>query len=159
MVGQQQAQEVLDAFRDVVRGYRRRALVPAVREAGVPGSVLTLLGLLDGHGPCRVGDLAALAGTGAGTTSRQAALAEDLGLVVRGPDPADGRACRLTPSPDGLAVLHLARAAQLEQLRQVLAGWDDADVDTLARLLRRLLAPRPEHHDHRARPDRQLENA
>lgn len=56
-------------------------------------------------GPVRLGDLAAHEGVSAPTLSRLVGGLEGLGLLVRAPDPADGRASLISLSPTGEAEL------------------------------------------------------
>ncbi|GLX97984.1 MarR family transcriptional regulator [Herbidospora sp. NBRC 101105] len=56
-------------------------------------------------GPVRLGDLAAHEGVSAPTLSRVVGGLENLGLVARTPDPADGRASLISLTPEGEAEL------------------------------------------------------
>ncbi|WP_062354646.1 MarR family winged helix-turn-helix transcriptional regulator [Herbidospora yilanensis] len=56
-------------------------------------------------GPVRLGDLAAHEGVSAPTLSRVVAGLENLGLLARTPDPADGRASLISLTPEGEAEL------------------------------------------------------
>jgi len=146
VVDERVAEDLVQAFSDVVRAVR---VGDRQGQGSAPAAVLALLADLHRLGDVRVGDLAAVSGTGAPTASRHAAAAEELGLVVRRPDPDDRRACRLALTPDGARVLEAHRAQQSRRLCQSLADWSDEDADTLLRLLRRLgpnaPAPTPLH--------------
>lgn len=71
------------------------------------------------------------------TVSRQVRALEELGLLCREPDEADGRAARLRLSPDGQARFDAARGRRRQRFRAQLGGWDERDVATLADLLTR----------------------
>ncbi|MCF3122259.1 MarR family transcriptional regulator [Streptomyces arenae] len=97
-----------------------------------------LLVRLDDSGPQRATDLAAFIGVGKATMSRQLRAMEQLGLVSREPDPADGRAWLIRLTPEGSTRFRTVRAARRAQYVRRLAGWDRAEVAELARLLGRL---------------------
>ncbi|MEU5577137.1 MarR family winged helix-turn-helix transcriptional regulator [Streptomyces huasconensis] len=99
-----------------------------------------LLVCLDDSGPQRATDLAAYIGVGKATMSRQLRAMEELGLVSREPDPADGRAWLIRLTPDGRARFRTVRAARRARYVRQLQGWDRAEVAELARLLGRLNA-------------------
>ena len=73
-----------------------------------------------------------------GQLSRTVRELEELGLVERAPDPADGRSSLLSPTPEGLARLVAARAPQQGTLQASLEEWDLDDIHSLTRLLRAL---------------------
>ena len=58
--------------------------------------------------------------------------------IERQPDPNDARARLVALSADGTARMTEATAARRARLSEVLDRWDDADLETLARLLDRL---------------------
>ncbi|WP_369214741.1 MarR family winged helix-turn-helix transcriptional regulator [Streptomyces flavofungini] len=97
-----------------------------------------LLVCLDDGGPQRATDLAAYIGVGKATMSRQLRALEELGLVSRAPDPADGRAWLIRLTPDGRTRFRTVRAARRAQYVRRLQGWDRAEVAELARLLGQL---------------------
>jgi DNA-binding MarR family transcriptional regulator len=97
-----------------------------------------LLALLNLGGPTRLTTLAVQLGVGKGTTSRQIAGLEKLGLVRRRPDPNDGRAALLEMTEEGCEAFNRTRAARLERLRRMLDSWPQDDLSVLARLLNRL---------------------
>ncbi|MFD0484098.1 MarR family winged helix-turn-helix transcriptional regulator [Kineococcus sp. GCM10028916] len=100
----------------------------------------SLLVRLDDVGETRPSDLATFFGIGKPTLSRQVQLLERLGLVTREADPTDGRAVRLTLSPEGLEKVHAARSARRQRLHSRLEGWPEDDMTELATLLGRLNA-------------------
>ncbi|WP_447039966.1 MarR family winged helix-turn-helix transcriptional regulator [Streptomyces sp. DSM 118878] len=97
-----------------------------------------LLVCLDDGGPQRATELAAYIGVGKATMSRQLRALEELGLVSREPDPADGRAWLIRLTRDGRTRFRTVRAARRAQYVRRLQGWDRAEVAELARLLGQL---------------------
>lgn len=99
-----------------------------------------LLVRLEEAGPQRATELAGYFGVGKATMSRQLHALEDLGLVAREPDPADGRASLVRITAEGEARFGRVRDARRERYVRKLAGWDRAEISELARLLRQLNA-------------------
>ncbi|MEV0318605.1 MarR family winged helix-turn-helix transcriptional regulator [Streptomyces sp. NPDC050658] len=97
-----------------------------------------LLVCLDDSGPQRATDLAAYIGVGKATMSRQLRALEELGLVAREPDPADGRAWLVHLTESGGARFRTVRAARRERYVRQLSGWERSEVAELARLLHQL---------------------
>lgn len=98
-------------------------------------------GLLVRLGECggqRATELAAYIGVGKATMSRQLRALEELGLVARQPDPADGRAWLITLTPEGQSRVSRVREARRARYAGRLADWDPREVTELARLLRQL---------------------
>lgn len=82
-----------------------------------------------------------------GQISRTVRELEELGLVQRTPDPADGRSSRLSATAEGLERLAAARAPQDGALLDALEQWPIDDITNLTRLLRALTSgehPTPE---------------
>ncbi|WP_199551225.1 MarR family winged helix-turn-helix transcriptional regulator [Streptomyces sp. N35] len=99
-----------------------------------------LLVRLDEGGPQRATELAAYFGVGKATMSRQLRALEELGLVAREPDPADGRAALVRLTEEGRDRFRTVRGARRGRYVRQLAGWDRAEVAELARLLHQLNA-------------------
>ncbi|GGY69062.1 transcriptional regulator [Streptomyces xanthochromogenes] len=99
-----------------------------------------LLVRLDEAGPQRATELAGYFGVGKATMSRQLHALEDLGLVAREPDPADGRASLVRITPEGTARFGRVRDARRESYVRRLANWDRLEISELARLLHQLNA-------------------
>ncbi|MGW0732897.1 MarR family winged helix-turn-helix transcriptional regulator [Streptomyces sp. NPDC002851] len=99
-----------------------------------------LLVRLEEAGPQRATELAAYIGVGKATMSRQLRALEELGLVTRTPDPADGRAFLLRLTEEGRARYRTVRDARRERYVRRLADWDRGEVAELARLLGQLNA-------------------
>jgi DNA-binding MarR family transcriptional regulator len=75
-----------------------------------------------------------------GQISRTVRELEQLGLIMRTPDPDDGRSSLLSPTPAGLERLAAARAPQENLLVDALAAWPVDDILNLTRLLHALTA-------------------
>jgi DNA-binding MarR family transcriptional regulator len=89
------------------------------------------------EGPTRAADLCTYFGVDKSAVSRQLRLLEELGLVERGADPADGRAQLLALTPEGRRRLTKARDARRGRIRRQLDRWDEDDVARLGELLAR----------------------
>lgn len=97
-----------------------------------------LLVRLEEAGQQRATELAGYFGVGKATMSRQLRALEELGLVTREPDPADGRASLVRLTGEGLARFRRVRDARRDRYVRKLAGWDRGEVAELARLLHQL---------------------
>ncbi|MEN8650941.1 MarR family transcriptional regulator [Streptomyces sp. 21So2-11] len=97
-----------------------------------------LLVRLDEADRQRATELAAWFGVGKATMSRQLRAMEDLGLVTREPDPADGRASLVALTDGGRERFRRVRDARRARYVRKLADWDRAEVAELARLLHQL---------------------
>ncbi|GAB2726020.1 MarR family winged helix-turn-helix transcriptional regulator [Streptomyces bullii] len=101
-------------------------------------SAYGLLVRLDEGGPQRATELAAYIGVGKATMSRQLRALEQLGLVAREPDPADGRAWLIALTQEGQDRVRRVREARRARYARRLADWDPGEVTELARLLHEL---------------------
>jgi DNA-binding MarR family transcriptional regulator len=101
-------------------------------------SAYGLLVRLDECGRQRATELAAYIGVGKATMSRQLRALEDLGLVAREPDPADGRAWLVHLTEEGRDRFRTVREARRGRYVRQLARWDPREVAELARLLHQL---------------------
>lgn len=106
-----------------VIGERARAVHPDLQ----PASYL-MLAHLDESGPQRGSSLTETFGIDKGAISRQVQHLVDLGLVVRTPDPADGRAALLSLTDDGRARMRKVADQRRELLEQRFGDWSDADL-------------------------------
>ena len=75
-----------------------------------------------------------------GQISRTVRELEQLGLIERTPDPADGRSSLLSPTALGIERLAIAREPQEDSLMVALEEWDVDDIRNLAHLLHALTA-------------------
>ncbi|WP_221348115.1 MarR family winged helix-turn-helix transcriptional regulator [Streptomyces beigongshangae] len=101
-------------------------------------SAYGLLVRLEERGRQRATELAAYIGVGKATMSRQLRALEEVGLVAREPDPADGRAWLVHLTQEGRERFRVVRAARRARYVSELANWERGEVADLARLLRRL---------------------
>ncbi|MBJ7904275.1 MarR family winged helix-turn-helix transcriptional regulator [Streptomyces sp. NPDC003656] len=101
-------------------------------------SAYGLLIRLDECGGRRATELAAYIGVGKATMSRQLRALEELGLIAREPDPADGRAWLVTLTEEGRRRVGTVREARRARYVSQLAHWDRREVAELARLLHQL---------------------
>jgi DNA-binding MarR family transcriptional regulator len=116
-------------------GRQLRAVSPGLDKASV-----SLLATLEEHDDARPSDVAAAAGLDLSTVSRQLRQLERLGLVTRRPDGVDGRACRMSLTPQGQGCLSAVRSSRAAMLDEVFRDWPDAERRHLLSLLDRLLA-------------------
>lgn len=123
---------VPDLYR-IARRLRRLSGSPQLDVA-----TLMLLHRLGCEGATRPSDLATELGLDASTVSRHARTLLDAGLVERQPDPADGRAFRLSLTLDGESAMTEAFRRREDAVTAATASWDPADVADLRRLLGRL---------------------
>jgi DNA-binding MarR family transcriptional regulator len=105
---------------------------------GLEAAAYGLLVRLEDAGAQRATDLAAYFGVGKATMSRQLRALEEVGLVGREPDPADGRASLVRLTEEGMERFRRVRIARRERYVRKLAGWDRGEIAELARLLRQL---------------------
>lgn len=101
-------------------------------------SAYGLLIRLEECGSQRATELAAYIGVGKATMSRQLRALEELGLVAREPDPADGRAWLVALTQEGRRRVGRVREARRARYGRRLAHWDRSEVAELARLLHEL---------------------
>jgi len=108
----------------------------AVHDDLQPASYLMLSWLAD-EGPVRASEMAESFHIDKGAVSRQLQHLDELGLVVRTPDPADGRATLVAASDD--AVRRLADVAEHRRkwLDEQLADWSAEEMSEFAATLGR----------------------
>jgi DNA-binding MarR family transcriptional regulator len=99
-----------------------------------------LLVRLEESGPQRATELSEFFGVGKATMSRQLRALQELGLIAREPDPADGRASLIRITDEGLDRFRLVRDARRGRYVRKLADWDRREIAELARLLHQLNA-------------------
>ncbi|WP_375385691.1 MarR family winged helix-turn-helix transcriptional regulator [uncultured Microbacterium sp.] len=73
-----------------------------------------------------------------GQISRTVRELEQMALIERTPDPADGRSSILSATPLGLERLAAAREPQADSLLRALDDWEVGDIRNLTRLLHAL---------------------
>ena len=117
----------------------RLAIVRTARrmrqEAGADLSptLIAALATIDRHGPLTPSELADVERVKRPTATRIAAALERDGLIERAADPADGRACLLSASRDGAALLKRVRSRKNAYISRRLRKLGDEDVETLER--------------------------
>ncbi|TDC37363.1 MarR family transcriptional regulator [Micromonospora sp. 15K316] len=89
-------------------------------------------------GPQNVSALAARLNLDGSTVTRQVSAMQRDGLIVREPDPRDGRGMVVSATPTGLQRMAAVQAARTRLYGDILAGWAPEDRDTLADMLHRL---------------------
>jgi DNA-binding MarR family transcriptional regulator len=103
------------------------------------------LATIELHGPLTPSELAEREQVRRPTATRVIARLEGAGLVLRTPDPADGRACIVSVTPEGRALVRRIRRRKDEYLARRLRRLDRDDVAALERaadLLESLLEER-----------------
>jgi len=120
----------------------RRVFAERAAAAGVVVSQPAgdLLSRIDDDGPLILGELGRLAHMDPSAVGRQVRQLEVQGLVVRAPDPDDGRVTRVTATPTGRALRRRLDEAGRRHLADTLADWPAEDRRELARLLPKLVA-------------------
>lgn len=88
--------------------------------------------------PRRISVLAEMAHCDVSTMSRQVSALTELGLITKTPDPDDGRAWRVTLTPEGRSAVDEATRNRAAWLAGLLASWTDADADSATTHLHRL---------------------
>jgi DNA-binding MarR family transcriptional regulator len=113
------ARETAGRLRVAVGAFKRR-----VREASAAGELsgpqLTALSRLDRQGPVTTAELARREQISPQAMGATIASLEDLGLVARSADPADGRRSILSLTPEGLAAIRSGRNALVDRITVVL---------------------------------------
>lgn len=99
-----------------------------------------LLFRISTQAPMRLSELAGSVALDVSTVSRQMAHLVASGLVVKVPDPEDGRACLLSLSELGRTVLESVSEARRQVLAEAVAGWTEVERQALADGLLRLTA-------------------
>lgn len=94
-----------------------------------------LLGRLDTLGPLRLSQLAEWQSVDKSTMTAQVRRLEQAGLVVRVPDPTDGRAALVSVSARGADLYAEARTRARQVFDELVAGWTTNDRETFAVLL------------------------
>jgi DNA-binding MarR family transcriptional regulator len=123
----------------------KRIYLPSVRHLrmknpGLDKASVPLLATLDEHGDVRPSDAAAALELDLSTVSRQLHQLEQLGLVTRRRDGADGRASRISLTEQGRQSLAFVKASRAATLDAVFGDWPEDERRQLLNLLDRLLA-------------------
>jgi DNA-binding MarR family transcriptional regulator len=129
------------ALNRILRWASRPAVSTALAGPTADDLSPTDLWLLDGitrHGPLRASDIAAWQGVDKSTMTAQLRRLSARGLVARETDPADGRAALVRATEEGRRLHAAVTRNGAKVLDALLAEWDPADRQELARLLTRL---------------------
>jgi len=132
--------DALQAIEDEI-GVLVRRLKRAINERAhavnrdLQGASYLLLGWLAEHGPVRASAIVEVFGMDKGSLSRQLQHLEELGLVERTPDPADGRATLVSASSEGARRLTEVDAQRRVSLDEGLGDWSVAELEAFARQL------------------------
>lgn len=108
---------------------RRRTPAPALDR-----SEYLLLRTLDASGPADICGLAAALGLDPSTVGRQVAVMAGKELVERHPSDTDRRRSIVSPTEAGLAAMETVRAERRTGTAELLAGWSEEDLRTLAEM-------------------------
>ena len=117
----------------------RLAIVRTARrmrqEAGAELSptLIAALATIERHGPLTPSELADIERVKRPTATRIAAALEKDGLIERAADPTDGRACLLSTSREGKALIKRVRSRKNAYISRRLRKLGDEDVETLER--------------------------
>jgi DNA-binding MarR family transcriptional regulator len=135
------ARETAGRLHVAIGAFKRR-----VREASAAGELsgpqLTALSRLDRQGPVTTAELARREQISPQAMGATIATLEELGLVARSADPADGRRSILSLTPDGLAAIRSGRNALVDRITAVLeesfTGTETEVLAAAAPLIQRL---------------------
>jgi DNA-binding MarR family transcriptional regulator len=99
------------------------------------GSSYLMLGWISEHGPARASVIVEEFGIDKGSMSRQLQHLEELGLVERTPDPADGRATLVSASEEAVRRLADVEGHRRAFLDERLGDWSVTELEEFARQL------------------------
>ena len=113
----------------------------------LPPGHLSLLNRLSARGPLRIGALALMLGIDNSTITPQIQSLERDGLIVRNPDPRDGRAALVEITQAGERLLTRLRRTRQTMLNEKLSSWPrqerEAAAAAISRLADALVQPSP----------------
>jgi DNA-binding MarR family transcriptional regulator len=135
------------AFGELMGEFRRvyAQAAESVSPGMLPGT-FKVLSSIQRAGSISVSGLAERLTADKGQVSRSVTELEDLGLVARTADAADGRIKLITVTPEGLSRLERARLPYEGRLSEVLADWPVDTIEKLTELLHALTAGEVPHH-------------
>ncbi|MEV4759434.1 MarR family winged helix-turn-helix transcriptional regulator [Micromonospora sp. NPDC049559] len=119
-------------------GEATRRSDPSAEHRVLDRAAYAILRHLDAAGPQNVSALAAYLVLDGSTVTRQVSAMQRDGLIVREPDPRDGRGTVVAPTEAGLNRMNAVRAARARLYDGILADWPDEERRVLARMLERL---------------------
>lgn len=112
----------------------------AAADVSLSQPAYALLRILIDDGPLPSSSLARTAHMDVAMATRQVNAMHDAGLVVRRPDPADGRVSLVAATKEGRRAAGALQEVRRHHLERALAGWTAADLSDLDRLLARFVA-------------------
>ena len=116
-----------------------------------------LLRTLDAMGSADICTLAAAIGLDPSTAGRQVAVMQGKGLVERVPGATDRRRSIISPTTAGLGQMNNSRSRRRASTAELLAGWSEDDLGTLAEMFSRYNRAVAERYltsaDHQPVPD------
>jgi DNA-binding MarR family transcriptional regulator len=115
-----------------------RQHAPKVHPGVEPASYPILFNL--GAGPQRVSLLAEHVYSDVSTVSRQVSTLVSHGVLEKVTDPQDGRACMVSLSAEGVALVEHLKASRGEWFCQLLQDWEPADAQAFGDYLERFAA-------------------
>ena len=115
-----------------------RLHAPKVHPGVEPASYPILFNL--GAGPQRVSLLAEHVHSDVSTVSRQVSTMVSHGVLQKVSDPQDGRACMVSLSTEGVALVEHLKASRGEWFRELLQDWEPADAQAFGDYLERFAA-------------------
>jgi DNA-binding MarR family transcriptional regulator len=118
----------------------KRHVDTAMSRSGVPLQRSKMLRLIDGQNPSRASDLAVQLGTAPRTVTQGVDALERDGLVVRRPDPSDGRATLIWITAAGRKALKASRRPQRAAYDELFGALSDHERAALLRSLRKVRA-------------------
>ena len=128
----QEVRETASRLRVAIGAFKRRARETAA-EGDLTNPQLTALSRLDRLGPMTTAELARREQISPQAMGTTVASLEDLGLVARSADAADGRRSILSLTPEGLAAIRLGRNAVVDRISEVLEGsFAATEIEVLA---------------------------
>ena len=104
----------------------------AAVDASLQPSAYLILAYLVEHGAVRASAMVELFTIDKGAVSRQISHLEELGLVVRRPDPDDGRATLLDATDEAVTRMQAVAANRREWMDERLGDWSDERLATFA---------------------------
>ena len=113
-------------------------LAPKVHPGVEPASYPILFSLISG--PQRVSLLAEHVYSDVSTVSRQVTTLFSHGFLEKVTDPHDGRACMVSLSAEGCALVEHLKASRGEWFRLMLRDWESADAEVFSSYLERFAA-------------------
>lgn len=102
---------------------------------GMSHGLLSALSTVTKFGPIRLAELAQREAISAPSLTRVVAELEAQGLVLRSPDPADGRASLIEATDAGLDIIVRTRSVGVQVLSDLLDSLDPEDAATLTAAL------------------------